>query len=71
MLDVSWDCWFHCSCAEIQITGSVGETYNLPILINPQDFMVFTLIAVVLSIAAGTYPAYRASKLDPVIAIRE
>jgi lipoprotein-releasing system permease protein len=54
----------------IQITGSVGETYNLPILINPQDFLVITLIAVLLSIAAGTYQAYRASKLDPVIALR-
>jgi lipoprotein-releasing system permease protein len=54
----------------IQITGSVGETYNLPILINPLDFLVITFIAVLLSIAAGTYQADRASKLDPVVALR-
>jgi lipoprotein-releasing system permease protein len=56
---------------KIQITGSVGETYNLPILINPMNFIIFTFIALVLSIAAGTYPAYKASKLDPVVAIRK
>jgi len=56
---------------KIQITGSVGETYNLPILIDPMNFIIFTFIALVLSIAAGTYPAYKASKLDPVVAIRK
>jgi lipoprotein-releasing system permease protein len=56
---------------KIQITGSVGETYNLPILINPMNFIFFTFIALVLSLAAGTYPAYKASKLDPVVAIRK
>ena len=56
---------------KIQITGSVGETYNLSILIDPMNFIIFTFIALVLSIAAGTYPAYKASKLDPVVAIRK
>jgi len=55
----------------IQITGSVGETYNLPILIDPQDFLVITFLALILSIAAGTYPAIKASKLDPVIALKD
>ncbi|HNY33437.1 MAG TPA: FtsX-like permease family protein [Methanothrix soehngenii] len=55
---------------KIQITGSVGQTYNLPILINPLNFFILAFIAVVLSIAAGTYPAYKASQLDPVIAIK-
>jgi lipoprotein-releasing system permease protein len=54
----------------IQIQSPVGETISLPILINPQDFVVFTILATLLSIAAGTYPAYKASKLDPVEALR-
>jgi lipoprotein-releasing system permease protein len=54
----------------IQIQSPVGETISLPILINPQDFVVFTILATFLSIAAGTYPAYKASKLDPVEALR-
>lgn len=54
----------------VQIQSTMGETMNLPILINPQDFLFFTFLATILSIAAGTYPAYKASRLDPVEALR-
>ncbi len=53
-----------------QIQSPMGETMNLPILINPWDFVFFTILATLLSIAAGVYPAYRASKLDPVEALK-
>lgn len=54
----------------VQIQSPMGETMNLPILINPWDFVSFTILATLLSIAAGTYPAYKASKLDPVEALK-
>ncbi len=31
---------------------------------------LFNLIAVLFSIIAGIYPAYKASKLDPIVALR-
>jgi len=43
---------------------------NLPIAINPIDFLAFTLLAVILSTVAGAYPAYKASCLDPVAALK-
>ncbi len=54
----------------IQIQSTMGEMMDLPILINSRDFIFFILLATILSIAAGTYPAYKASKLDPVEALR-
>ncbi len=54
----------------VQIQSPMGETMNLPILINSWDFITFTILATFLSIAAGTYPAYKASKLDPVEALK-
>ncbi len=54
----------------VQIQSTMGETMDLPILINPWDFVFFTILATLLSIAAGTYPAYKASKLDPVEALK-
>jgi ABC-type lipoprotein release transport system permease subunit len=43
---------------------------NLPIALNPWDFVVFTILSVILSTAAGYYPAHKGSKLDPVEALR-
>jgi lipoprotein-releasing system permease protein len=54
----------------VQIQTALGETMNLPIALNPWDFVVFTILSVILSIAAGYYPAHKGSKLDPVEALR-
>jgi lipoprotein-releasing system permease protein len=50
--------------------GPTGEMINLPVLLDPQDFITFTLIALALSLIAGVYPAHKASRLDPVEALR-
>ncbi|MHC1595128.1 MAG: ABC transporter permease [Methanotrichaceae archaeon] len=39
-------------------------------LVDPWDLLAFTLIALVLSVVAGVYPAHKASQLDPVVALR-
>jgi len=54
----------------VQIQNAMGQMMNLPIAINPMDFVVFTILAVLLSIAAGYYPARKASRLDPVVALK-
>lgn len=54
----------------VQIQSTMGGMMPLPIAINPTDFMVFTLLAVLLSIAAGYFPARKASRLDPVTALK-
>jgi lipoprotein-releasing system permease protein len=54
----------------VQIQNAMGETMNLPIAINAMDFVVFTILSVLLSVAAGYFPARKASLLDPVIALK-
>ncbi|MDM7939156.1 MAG: ABC transporter permease [Methanothrix sp.] len=54
----------------VQIQNAMGQMMNLPIAINPMDFVVFTILSVLLSIAAGYYPARKASRLDPVVALK-
>ncbi len=39
-------------------------------LVDPFDLIAFPLLALILSMVAGAYPATRASKLDPVVALR-
>ncbi|MGC9515809.1 ABC transporter permease [Methanocrinis sp.] len=39
-------------------------------LVDPFDLVAFPLLALVLSMVAGVYPAHKASKLDPVVALR-
>jgi len=43
----------------------------LPFTLEPSDIMAVNLIAVLLSIVATWYPARTASRLDPIVAIRE
>ena len=54
----------------VQIQNAMGEMMNLPIAINPMDFVVFTILSVLLSVAAGYFPARKASLLDPVKALK-
>ncbi len=42
----------------------------LPILMKWSDFMYISAVAIFLSLTASAYPAYKASKLEPVEAIR-
>lgn len=39
-------------------------------IVDPVDLIAFPLLALALSMAAGVYPAHKASHLDPVVALR-
>ena len=53
---------------EIAAGGSVITT--LPLIFNPWDILLLDLLVLALSIVAALYPARKASRIDPVIALR-
>jgi len=56
---------------EIKMNTPGGQEMTLPMAINAGSFLAIMLVAVVLSIMAGSYPAWKASRLDPALAINE
>jgi len=56
---------------QITVTNpSAPQAIVIKFLVDPFDLIAFPLLAMALSIIAGVYPAHKASKLDPVIALR-
>lgn len=55
---------------EIKVEAPGGQNITLPVIINPWNFIIVVLLAAALSVIAGAYPAWKASRLDPVEAIK-
>jgi lipoprotein-releasing system permease protein len=55
---------------DINLQAPGGEKITLPVVINPQDYIMIIMLAVALSLIAGAYPAIKASRLDPVEALK-
>jgi lipoprotein-releasing system permease protein len=53
----------------INMSSAGGQQVTLPVIISPWNFAVIVLTAALLSVIAGAYPAWKASRLDPVEAI--
>jgi lipoprotein-releasing system permease protein len=54
----------------LQVEMPTGGMINLPVILAPRDLITFSLIALILSLIAGIYPAHTASKFDPVQSLR-
>ena len=54
----------------ISLEESVYYLSHVPFVIRPVDFAVIALMALAVSFLATLYPAWRASRLDPVEALR-
>ncbi len=55
---------------EITTESAAGHQITLPVVISPWNFLIIVLLAAALSVVAGAYPAWKASRLDPVEAIK-
>jgi lipoprotein-releasing system permease protein len=53
-----------------EIAAAGREITTLPLIINPWEIFLLVFWAVALSIVAAVYPARKASRLDPVMALR-
>ena len=47
-----------------------GEFAAINPIFTPQTFVLTWLLCLILSVISGFYPAWRASQLDPVVALR-
>jgi lipoprotein-releasing system permease protein len=55
---------------EIRMEAPGGQMITLPVVINPWDFLFIVMLAAALSVVISAYPAWKASRLDPVEAIK-
>jgi lipoprotein-releasing system permease protein len=54
---------------EIKMEAPGGQEITLPVVVNAGSFLTIVLVAAALSVIAGMYPAWKASRLDPALAI--
>lgn len=54
----------------ISLPGDVYPIETLPVLMQGADFVFVAAAAILISFAAALYPAWKASRLEPVVAIR-
>jgi lipoprotein-releasing system permease protein len=58
------------SLRSLQVDMPTGGMVDLPIILTLQDLITFSIIAMILGLIAGVYPAHTASKLDPVESLK-
>ena len=63
-------CWAQDTFNFFQLPAEIYFISTLPILMQPSDFLFVSLAGVAICFVATVYPAKRASRLDPVEAIR-
>jgi len=63
-------CWVLDTYRLIQIPMDVYNVSYIPFVVEPLDFAIVIVSAVLISFLATIYPSRQASRLDPVQALR-
>jgi len=63
-------CYLQETFGLVRLPADVYLIDKLPVKMQPMDFIVIAIAGIVLCLTASVYPAYKASKLEPVEAIR-
>jgi lipoprotein-releasing system permease protein len=63
-------CWVADRYKLIQIPADVYQISHVPFVVQPWDFVVVVVAAIVICFVATIYPSRQAAKLDPVQALR-
>jgi len=63
-------CYLQETLGIVRLPSDIYMIDKLPVKMQSLDFIVIAIAAIFLCLAASVYPAYRASKLEPVEAIR-
>jgi len=63
-------CWTADTYKLIKLQGDVYYLDHLPFKMTPFDFITVATMSILICLLATLYPAWQASKLDPVVALR-
>ena len=63
-------CYLQETLGLVRLPADVYLISKLPVKMQPLDFIVIAIAGIILCLAASVYPAYKASRLEPVEAIR-
>jgi lipoprotein-releasing system permease protein len=63
-------CWCLRTYRFITLPKEIYYIDRLPVKIDPYDISLIIAVSVLISFIASIYPSYRASRLDPVEALR-
>jgi len=63
-------CWIQLRYEIIKLPQDIYIIGSLPVKINPLDFLIVGVISLALTFAATLYPAWKAARLKPALALR-
>lgn len=63
-------CWVQLTFKPLSLPSDIYFMSTVPILLRPENFLLVTVIVIVLCIVAALFPSKAAAKLDPIVSLR-